>query len=1753
MIVANHEGSQRAIDWLSEADIKATDLDPEGKYFLLTRYLELSKWATAIEYLDVVTDDDLREAPVLNHVVAITYLLGAVPNELRGLVLNQLPFEAASFPLASDAAALEARRVARRYFAQAAQAATGLSCPVAATTDDEYALWLELRDPDESVGGRQRLEAKFRDPRTPLRLVHIGLQFGIKLDLVAVEREIDRQVALSGGMTQDAAIARFALAFTQKKPEDVASYIGRHRDELVGYIDRKSMQFLEIDMLSRAGLPDRAKECLGRLVEDGISEVEESRLRRTIAEAEGSDPVKARKEQFGSTDSLGDLMSLVEELENRGEWDDLCDYSEMLFERTQSLRDAERLAKTLANARKNEGLVRFLKDKRTLLVQSKNLQLIYCWALFDQGALVEGRTELEKLDDDWDNPNYRALQVNLGIYLGDWNSLSAITAKECREKDKRGAQELIGAAQLALHIGSPNAKELLFEAARKGSDDAEILTAAYLIASNAGWEDDEEVFRWLQKAATLSGKDGPIKMMSLKDVMELKPDWDRRESEIWKMLSRGEIPMFVAAQPLNKSLIDLMLFPALANLSENDPRRRGAVPAYSGQRQSRPFTAGGSVGIDATALLTLSFLNLLDKALDAFDAVHVPHSTLAWLFREKQKVAFHQPSRIRNAHRLQNLLTIGALEKLSQNTAPDSDLTAQVGEELALLIAEAEKAIGNDERQHVVVRSSPVQRMASLMGEEADLTAHAAVLSSRQAIVHKLREKGQITAEEEKRASAYLQLQEKPWPSQPEITDGAVLYLDDLTVTYFLHVGVLQKLQSAGFRPVVSPWKVSEANELISYEGISSKMSDAIERIRAALNSRIESGKVKVGRPIDIGELPERSISKHPSLGLFTLSRDCDALMADDRFLNQHANVDDGGRLTPVFSTLDLIDGLDSISPEDRLEHRTLLRRAGYFFMPVGGDELSYCLNASKIKDDKVIEVAELKAIRENVLRVRMTTWLQIPKETFWLDSLVKTFIQAMKGLWKAQDDIPDIRARSDWVISQIDVRGWAHVLVAENRDFMIKVGRGAYVLLLLLPPTEAPPKVREEYWSWIEDRILVPIKEQYPDLYSWIIEWHRRQVAYVADMDLSAREGIPYDPHVRSALAKAVLRSTPPLLRRALLEEAEFRKKYDLSPDAVLSFGDSVLSVRRSHLFNAIRAVYSGKPEARVTDTKGQKWKLKDLSDDGSLPKLVLSRSKQRFALPDFCALSSDRTTRVRSLNQAALDTNLPTAALNRWRNILEERALEDDEVEALHNEFRETPVFNARSIVQEITHGRSLSSLIPLSTRYFERLVGAYDGSAGIRDYAVGSGKALFGELSRWRTFEGFLFSLFASSHSSMTAEISVDQLNDRDLMQALDILEKQGDRISQVGAIEIGVRVLPSKPQIEGNIARLIELIRDDDTDEPSSQLKLLSALFVLVDGELSRTKLLATKPPFYRRLASLAQAALIQTQLANSGIDIDQFCEWAVSLRGWRFLMQSLTDMRLEPRWDPEYVAPSQLKQELFGRIMIAARNYEQHIKGSKLFNLVLGSGPQSLQSLADFHRPYLPGPLEGAEESQNVLSPEMRDIIKKQLSADQVELSSFIGLINSALIFHLDVDQAELAAKVLKLANYRLSKVTDRSQLLYILNGLATVAAVTRSHALADELRILVGRYRRDTQYKLSVEEAVRVCLVSAASRTDLKGWGEFAGDCLTELAFGDLNGDEGEMLHSQLRMLCHAAPELWGFCGRADAALAAYGGGPHSN
>jgi len=629
--------------------------------------------------------------------------------------------------------------------------------------------------------------------------------------------------------------------------------------------------------------------------------------------------------------------------------------------------------------------------------------------------------------------------------------------------------------------------------------------------------------------------------------------------------------------------------------------------------------------------------------------------------------------------------------------------------------------------------------------------------------------------------------------------------------------------------------------------------------------------------------------------------------------------------------------------------------------------------------------------------------------------------------------------------------------------------------------------------------------------------------------------------------MAGVALELVPPIIRKSLLNDQSFGDEYGFETEFLITFGTSGVSVQRSEFFDAVRTVLAGEDPDELTDTEDRTWNLTNDAREGELPNLGLSSSQQRMVLLDFSVLSGDPSTRIRFFEESASDVNLPLSAQEEWRSILEERALKNDEVATFFSDIWDTPVHVERTIRSEFTAGESsVSSLVPNSRRYFERLVGAYDGSVSMQDYAAGTCRDFFGQLTEWRPYEGFLFSLLLSSHSALTAEINADHPDQEDLEKAFDFLKNHGDMLSRLGAIEVGLRILPDRPEVKPALLQLVHLIRDDDVEGEASEFKLFSALFVLVDGELARTRLLAKEPPFYRRLASLAQAALIHRQIVQCGINYQRFSEWAVSIRYEHYYMQTLADMRAEPRWNPNLAVAPQMQADYFGRIMIAGTNFQANLGEGELRDTILGDGERSLIKLCELPRPYLPGPLEGAEDSPNALPDDLARIIEEQLDSDEVEAASFIALVNSAMIFRITSGHAQLAAKALKLGNHTLANLENQSQLVGILNGLATVAVVSRNPALADELRILVRRYQRDPEYGFAIEEAMRICLVASAGREDLMEWRQFAGEWLTELAFGELEGNEGKVLHSHLLALLHSVPELWVSCARADAALQAW-------
>ena len=125
---------------------------------------------------------------------------------------------------------------------------------------------------------------------------------------------------------------------------------------------------------------------------------------------------------------------------------------------------------------------------------------------------------------------------------------------EWSARSNRTALDLLRAGQIAGHIDAARGEELVREAASRAGDDPAVLAGCFHVASAAGWEGSVEVHRWIERAAELSGGDGPVQAMTLEEIFDRKPDWERRESTAWDLLEKGETPVFVAGQLLNRSV-----------------------------------------------------------------------------------------------------------------------------------------------------------------------------------------------------------------------------------------------------------------------------------------------------------------------------------------------------------------------------------------------------------------------------------------------------------------------------------------------------------------------------------------------------------------------------------------------------------------------------------------------------------------------------------------------------------------------------------------------------------------------------------------------------------------------------------------------------------------------------------------------------------------------------------------------------------------------------------------------------------------------------------------------------------------------------------------------------------------------------------------------------------------------------------------------------------------------------------------------
>lgn len=625
--------------------------------------------------------------------------------------------------------------------------------------------------------------------------------------------------------------------------------------------------------------------------------------------------------------------------------------------------------------------------------------------------------------------------------------------------------------------------------------------------------------------------------------------------------------------------------------------------------------------------------------------------------------------------------------------------------------------------------------------------------------------------------------------------------------------------------------------------------------------------------------------------------------------------------------------------------------------------------------------------------------------------------------------------------------------------------------------------------------------------------------------------------------VAFALLQLFPPKVSKSLAEEDHFRKRFGLTLDARIRLGQLDAEFTRSVLLAAVRQVLAGAvASAQIESKDGTMWQVSPRENG-----IAVGREGATAVLPELACLSPDVRVRKGWFEGEISRFSIVDDAISKWELILSARPVEDEELDALLDDFRLMPTHVAASIGERLRRGKfTPSDLVPSSLRYFHRLVGTPTEDADLQVFMSTVAASHVRQLIARNSFEGLSAALLLSSHHLAPEVIDLQAIPKEVVVRVYEWLADAGDSVSTVGAIECGLRHLDVLPDLEPSLIAMTRALADEDPKASDGRLRLLSGLVALVEGELARRGLARKQRPFWRRLASIAHASLIERELVAANVELAGISKWALQGGGALYYMQTLIDVRQEPRWFPDSISPQQLKAEFVSRIANAAGRHREKVREGQLSSILWGDAPTTIESQRRFPSGYLPGPLEGGTEAVLEMPTELEASIRSSLEAEELSPESFFGLVNSSLIFRIGSQLSELAAQGLRRVGYQLRKGNANIVPFGILNGLAMVSAVTRSVSLADEVRILARAVRRRDLKKLSPDEIVRIAVVAAAANKEAASWASFLGDWLNELALTEMTYDEAVGLQGDLYHLLHLDPVLWETCSRAEAALAAF-------
>jgi hypothetical protein len=1079
-------GAEAALSWFDNQPDRnnASFLTGLGWSNVAICLAKVGRWEEAADRL-AAAQEHIEEWLDLTFVEGVINAAMLLPVEWRPYALEMHLFHEVVRPIEGGEAD-QRRARAKVCFEKAANLWVNIGQRDRAQAAQDWLLWLRLTDPTPAIvnEARQEVQEGMKEGQRAVDLIQFARTFGVEFDEGPLTRYLIQR-AQTGGLNGRELVAEFFLAEIKMNPRDYAEFLERGEDRLSQVVSKATLAGKRIEALVQDRQVVKARNLLEARRDDFVA-YDYERLRAMIDAQEGNDPRAQLEALYRQTNLLLDLKNLIAHLKRADDWTALQPFLQELFRRERTIENALQLVENMRRSPQTDDahILAFLEENQDVVDRSPDLASAKAWALFHVGRLKEAAAMNHSLLAKRDNQNDLLLATNLAIQSGDWEQFSAIISRVWSTREGLEPSALMHLASLAAEADATESRavDLAKLAASKASEDPKILTNAYALVVQLGHE-EETGAEWIAQASALSSDKGPVWQVNLRTIVEeMMPQSREHGREIEQAVLSGKIPWHAAAykfnQPLSRFLIDI----PRKNVDQHDGRRRTLVPIVSGARQMVQMHPEWAVGLDVTSLLVLGYLDLLKHTLTAFRRVVLAPETMIFLLNERRRVRFHQPSRVERAEEIRALIDQGHMRMEQSLPKPPEWLVNEIGRDLAEMLEAARAAGGR------VVHPYPIFKLQTFMEREADLQDYAELVLSTKAFINILFvARGFIDSQTHERACHFLSMQDHAPNTE---ADSSLLerriYFDDLAIAYLQTAGVLQAVCHRGLDLWVHPSTQADQSAIIEANREGTRLAQTLDDIRVTLRDALDRGQaIFMSRHHWDEEKTPLGWFHQAAPTLAQMLQDigpCDAVCVDDRFVNRQGILtDEAGHTVPIVCVLDLLQHLEAhnvISTEEK--HRALhkLRQGGYVLVPVAPDELEkYLRNARLDQEGRLIESAEMRLLRQTLMRVRSLDMVEFPTEAPFLEKMQRECIDVIRRLWADEAlSAERVAALSQWVWHSIapSPLDWARVICGPGRTSDVLEGFARHLALLLQPM----PLQQERYaafHNWLEE-ILEPL-----------------------------------------------------------------------------------------------------------------------------------------------------------------------------------------------------------------------------------------------------------------------------------------------------------------------------------------------------------------------------------------------------------------------------------------------------------------------------------------------------------------------------------------------------------------------------------------------------------------------------------------------------------------------------------------------------